>query len=117
MLYISACDPFGSHLNPSSTNQSMYVEPLLPAVMQGLKPHAEDAAFRKKWAEIKYHNKERLAAKLKEWTGITVPVNSMYDVQIKRIHEYKRQYMNMISVIYRYKLIKVGTPSHPSHLL
>ena len=76
-------------------------------MVQGLKPYAEDAAFRGKWAAIKYHNKERLAAKLKEWTGISVPVNSMYDVQIKRIHEYKRQYMNMISVIYRYKLIKV----------
>ncbi len=81
------------------------LEPLLAGV-QGLKPHAEDAEFRKKWASIKYHNKERLAGKIKEWTGITVPVGSLYDIHIKRIHEYKRQYMNMISIIYRYKQIK-----------
>ncbi len=81
------------------------LEPLL-ANLQGLKPHAEDPDFRKKWASIKYHNKERLAGKIKEWTGITVPVGSLYDIHIKRIHEYKRQYMNMISIIYRYKQIK-----------
>lgn len=77
--------------------------------MQGLKPHAEDADFRKKWAAIKFHNKQRLAEKIKEWTGIEVPVASLYDIHIKRIHEYKRQYMNMIATIYRYKQIKVGT--------
>ena len=80
-------------------------------VLQGLRPHAEDPEFRKKWASIKYHNKERLAGKIKEWTGITVPVGSLYDIHIKRIHEYKRQYMNMISVIYRYKQIKARAMS------
>jgi glycogen phosphorylase len=74
---------------------------------QGLKPHAEDAEFRKKWAAIKFHNKQALAAKIKEWTGIEVPVAALYDIHIKRIHEYKRQYMNAVSVIYRYKQIKV----------
>jgi glycogen phosphorylase len=78
-------------------------------VRQGLKPHAEDAEFRKKWAAIKFHNKQALAAKIKEWTGIQVPVAALYDIHIKRIHEYKRQYMNLVSVIYRYKQIKVGT--------
>ena len=82
-------------------------------LLQGLKPHAEDAEFRQKWAAIKYHNKERLAAKIKEWTGVTVPVGSLYDVHIKRIHEYKRQYMNMISIIYRYKKIKARTCGNP----
>jgi starch phosphorylase len=82
-------------------------------LVQGLKPHAEDAEFRKKWAAIKYHNKERLAGKIKEWTGVTVPVGSLYDVHIKRIHEYKRQYMNMISIIYRYKKIKARTCGGP----
>jgi glycogen phosphorylase len=76
-------------------------------VWQGLKPHAEDAEFRKKWAAIKFHNKQALAEKIKEWTGIEVPVAALYDIHIKRIHEYKRQYMNAVSVIYRYKQIKV----------
>ena len=84
----------------------------MPSAVQGLKPHAEDPEFRKKWASIKYHNKERLAGKIKEWTGITVPVGSLYDIHIKRIHEYKRQYMNMVSIIYRYKQIKVRDAPH-----
>ncbi len=75
--------------------------------LQGLKPYAEDAEFRKKWASVKYHNKQAFAAKLKEWTGVEVPIASLYDIHIKRIHEYKRQYMNMIATIYRYKTIKV----------
>ena len=82
---------------------------------QGLKPHAEDAEFRKKWAAIKFHNKQALAAKIKEWTGIQVPVAALYDIHIKRIHEYKRQYMNLVSVIYRYKQIKVGTAVRPEY--
>jgi glucan phosphorylase len=45
-----------------------------------------------------------------EITGIDIPVDSLYDVQIKRIHEYKRQYMNILSVIYRYKMIKEASP-------
>lgn len=61
--------------------------------LQGLKPFAEDAAFREKWSAIKYHNKERFAGKVKEWTGIDIPVGAMYDIHIKRIHEYKRQYV------------------------
>lgn len=60
-------------------------------VLQGLKPYAEDAAFREKWSSIKYHNKERFAVKVKEWTGIDIPAGAMYDIHIKRIHEYKRQ--------------------------
>ena len=43
-------------------------------------------------------------------TGISVPTTAMFDIQIKRIHEYKRQYMNMISVILRYATIKKATP-------
>ncbi len=43
-------------------------------------------------------------------TGVSVPTTAMFDIQIKRIHEYKRQYMNMISVIHRYETIKKATP-------
>lgn len=94
---------------PYSSCRNRTCGPCCCVVWQGLKPHAEDAEFRKKWAAIKFHNKQALAAKIKEWTGIEVPVAALYDIHIKRIHEYKRQYMNIVSVIYRYKQIKVGT--------
>eukprot|EP00884_Botryococcus_braunii_P009371 jgi/Botrbrau1/18435/Bobra.0072s0023.1 len=76
----------------------------------GLRKFADDLDFHAKWRAIKQDNKARLAAKVKEITGIEIPVDAMYDIQIKRIHEYKRQYMNILSVIYRYKMIKEASP-------
>ena len=78
--------------------------------LSGLKPFADDAAFRKRWAAVKLENKARLATKVKELTGVDMPLSSMFDVQIKRIHEYKRQLMNVLSVIARYQEIK-ATPA------
>ena len=47
---------------------------------------------------------------MQEITGIEIPVDALYDIQIKRIHEYKRQYMNILSVIWKYKVIKESSP-------
>lgn len=47
---------------------------------------------------------------MQEITGTTVPTNSLYDIQIKRIHEYKRQYLNLVSIIARYQAIKKASP-------
>ncbi len=58
--------------------------------------------------EIKYHNKQRAARLIKEREGIEVDPNSIFDVQIKRMHEYKRQQMNALWVIYKYLMIKRG---------
>lgn len=74
--------------------------------LQNLEPFAEDATFKKKFAEIKLENKQRLADYIYETKGIHVNSNSMFDIQIKRIHEYKRQLMAALHVITLYNRIK-----------
>lgn len=71
-----------------------------------LESKADDAAFQKRFAEIKRQNKLRLAALIKEKAGIEVNPDSMFDVQVKRFHEYKRQHLNVLHIIYLYNRIK-----------
>jgi starch phosphorylase len=73
-----------------------------------LKPYAEDANFRRRWSEVKLHNKERLAAMVQADCGVTFDPQAMFDVQVKRIHEYKRQLLNILHVIHLYDRIKRG---------
>lgn len=70
-----------------------------------LKPLADDAAFGAALRAVKRANKERLAAVIRRELGIAVNVDSLFDVQIKRIHEYKRQLLNVLHVIARYQAI------------
>lgn len=71
-------------------------------------PLANDAEFRKAFAAVKHANKDKLAAKIEQKTGIKLNVNSLFDVQIKRIHEYKRQLLNVLHVITLYNRIRSG---------
>jgi len=71
---------------------------------------AEDKEFRKEWSEIKYANKVRLAKLIKELTGVTVNPAALFDIQVKRIHEYKRQQLNIFGVIHRYLTLKAMSP-------
>jgi starch phosphorylase len=71
-------------------------------------PLANDKDFRKAFASVKHANKIRLAAKIEQKTGIKLNVNSLFDVQIKRIHEYKRQLLNVLHVITLYNRIRNG---------
>ena len=70
-----------------------------------LKPHAGDAAFREGFAAAKRRNKEFLANYIADNTGIVVSPDSLFDVQIKRIHEYKRQLLNALQTVARYQAI------------
>lgn len=85
------------------------------AKLEDLEKFAEDAAFREKFAKIKLDNKIKLAEYIKENNGIVVDPNSLFDVQIKRLHEYKRQLMKAMHIIYRYKMI-TENPSQASML-
>ncbi len=76
--------------------------------LRGLAPLAEDAEFRNRWHEVKQSNKQRLAALVAEKCGVTFSVDAMFDVQVKRIHEYKRQLLNVLHVIHLYDRIKRG---------
>ncbi len=74
--------------------------------LRKLEPFAQDAAFRKKFREVKLENKKHLAVIIKERTGIIVNPSSMFDIQVKRIHQYKRQHLNVLNIIRLYLKIK-----------
>jgi starch phosphorylase len=76
--------------------------------LKKLVPLAEDAEFRRKFRDAKQANKEKLAIQLKAWAKAEINPCSLFDVQIKRIHEYKRQLLNMLHVITRYNRIKAN---------
>lgn len=76
------------------------------AQISQLKPLAEDPKACEEFMEIKYHNKERLAKYILEHNGIEVDPSSIFDVQVKRLHEYKRQLLNILHVMYLYNQMK-----------
>jgi len=67
---------------------------------------ADDAEFRRQFRGIKRTNKQRLADEVMRRTGVELSVNSLFDVQVKRIHEYKRQLLNLLYVVTRYRRIR-----------
>jgi len=73
-----------------------------------LTPLAEDADFRHAFRIVKHDNKVRLAKKIEKLTGVQLNPDSLFDVQIKRIHEYKRQLLNLLHVITLYNRIRRG---------
>ncbi|MER3473162.1 MAG: glycogen phosphorylase [Armatimonadota bacterium] len=70
--------------------------------LHALEPFAEDAGFQHAFRQVKQINKLRLAHLIRETTGLQVPADSLFDVQVKRIHEYKRQLLNVLHIIYNY---------------
>ncbi|KAK3080789.1 hypothetical protein LTS18_013099 [Coniosporium uncinatum] len=75
-------------------------------MLHKLENHVDDKEFRKEFQEIKLANKTRLAKYIHETTGVTVNPKALFDIQVKRIHEYKRQQLNIFGVIHRYLAIK-----------
>ncbi len=76
--------------------------------LERLKPLAEDPAFQEQWRQVKHHNKVRLAELVKKDCKVVFNPQAMFDVQVKRIHEYKRQLLNVLHVIHLYDRIKRG---------
>ncbi|RPB11704.1 glycosyl transferase [Morchella conica CCBAS932] len=79
-------------------------------LLKGLEQWVDDKEFRKEWMEIKLAAKIRLAKYIRDTTQIAVNPHSLFDIQVKRIHEYKRQQMNIFGVIYRYLRLKQMKP-------
>ncbi|MGB9716393.1 MAG: glycogen/starch/alpha-glucan phosphorylase [Thermodesulfovibrionales bacterium] len=77
--------------------------------LKRLESFAEDRDFVKKWQQIKYHNKSDLAEFIHERTGISVNLYSLFDIHATRIHEYKRQHLNILYIITLYNKIKNNT--------
>ncbi len=83
--------------------------------LRRLEPLAEDDAFRQAWTGVKYSNKEALARITQEITRLPVNPSSVFDIHVKRIHEYKRQLLNILHVIYCWLKLKEedGFDLHP----
>ncbi|MBS4095367.1 MAG: glycogen/starch/alpha-glucan phosphorylase [Sulfuricella sp.] len=74
--------------------------------LRELEPYAEDAAFRERWSTVKRGAKEDLARYVKRNVGVDIDPDSLYDVQVKRIHEYKRQHLNVLHIVSLYNRLK-----------
>jgi starch phosphorylase len=74
--------------------------------LRKLETFADDASFRADWREVKRANKQRLAAFVQAQTGIDLDPSWLYDIQVKRIHEYKRQHLNVLHIATLYRRLK-----------
>ncbi|KAJ6811893.1 glycogen phosphorylase 1-like isoform X1 [Iris pallida] len=75
-------------------------------LIMGLRDHVEDAELQQQWKMVRRVNKIRLAEYIEAMIGVKISPDAMFDVQIKRIHEYKRQLLNILGIIHRYDCIK-----------
>ncbi|MAT65297.1 MAG: glycogen phosphorylase [Gammaproteobacteria bacterium] len=78
------------------------------AQLRQLEAMAEDGDFQRRWREVKQFNKQRLAALVRDETGVVFDPEALFDIQVKRIHEYKRQLLNCLHVIHLYARIRRG---------
>jgi starch phosphorylase len=74
--------------------------------LRALEPLADDSAFAMRWHGVKHTNKHQLASYVRARTGIGVDPDSLFDVQVKRIHEYKRQHLNVLHIVSLYHRLK-----------
>jgi starch phosphorylase len=74
--------------------------------LRDLEPYADDAAFRHQWRAVKRANKARLADYVRSTTGVELNPDWLFDIQVKRIHEYKRQHLNALHIIVLYHRLK-----------
>jgi starch phosphorylase len=77
-----------------------------PSRLKALEARARDAAFQEAWRRIKRLNKELLARRIRDRTGVSVDPAALFDVQVKRIHEYKRQHLNVLHIITLYQRVR-----------
>lgn len=102
--WLAACNPLLHSIISEKIGGDTYLNSL--EMLETLKKHADDKKFQVRWMEIKHANKVRLSGYLKKHCNLEVDPNWLFDIQIKRIHEYKRQLMNILRVIYEYSVLK-----------
>ena len=78
------------------------------ALLRALEGHAGDTGFQQQWRRMKQANREALARGIRECTGIAVDPAALFDIQVKRIHEYKRQHLNVLHVVALYNRLRSG---------
>jgi starch phosphorylase len=77
--------------------------------LERIEPLARDRAFQREWRSVKAENKQTLASLIMERTGIAVNPQSLFDIQVKRLHEYKRQHLNVLYLVTLYNRIRRGS--------
>ncbi len=97
--WLAACNPGLAKLITSKIGAEWTTD--LPQ-LSGLAQLASDKAFHKSWNRVKAENKQRLAHLVEQRTGLTISPAMLFDVQVKRIHEYKRQLLNLLHAVYLY---------------
>ncbi|MGR9052034.1 MAG: glycogen/starch/alpha-glucan phosphorylase [Gammaproteobacteria bacterium] len=103
--WLAACNPDLADLITRTIGEAWLTD---LSQLKKLKPFADDPGFREQWYEIRQLNKQRLIDYKKSELGVDLNVNALFDVQVKRIHEYKRQLLNVLHVIHLYDRIKRG---------
>lgn len=103
--WLAACNPELADLITSAIGPAWMTD---LERLRDLTPLCDDAAFREQWHAVKRRNKERLAALIMDRTGQMLDPHMLFDVQVKRIHEYKRQVLNVLHAIGVYARIKAG---------
>lgn len=79
-----------------------------PSALESLLPCADDSGFQERLAKVKMQNKEKLAKYIVDCHGIKVDPNSIFDVQVKRIHAYKRQLLNVLQIMAQYNALRAN---------
>jgi len=103
--WLAACNPQLSDLISGKIGSGWITE---LSELQGLEKYADDEDFQEQWQAIKLASKQCLATDIEEKTGLSISTDMMFDVQVKRIHEYKRQLLNLLHAIHLYDRIRRG---------
>ncbi|AMV71254.1 glycogen/starch/alpha-glucan phosphorylase [Desulfuromonas carbonis] len=103
--WLALCNPELSALITATVGEGWVAD---LSRLSGLAPHAEEAEFRRRWREVKQQNKRHLAQLVAHDCGVSFDPDALFDVQVKRIHEYKRQLLNVLHVIHLYDRLKRG---------
>ena len=107
--WLAICNPPLRGLITQALGTDAWIRDL--ELLKGLKPMAEDPAFQQQWQAVKHAAKVRLAGVIKELRGVAVSPDALFDIQVKRIHEYKRQLLNVLSIVHRYQELKRMPPA------
>jgi len=103
--WLAACNPSLSELISGRIGDDWVTD---LGQLKALEKYADDAGFQQEWRAVKQANKSRLAADIERRTGIELDPAMLFDVQVKRIHEYKRQLLNVLHAVHLYDLIRRG---------
>jgi starch phosphorylase len=103
--WLAACNPGLARLITDKIGSGWITE---LEQLQKLAEFADDNEFQEEWRQVKLANKLKLAGNIEEKTGLSVPTEMLFDVQVKRIHEYKRQLLNVLHAVHLYDRIRRG---------